>query len=1113
MNNLYTIGGPVQAGSGIYLERAADKELLDLCRQGIYAYLLAARQIGKSSLMVHTANQLSEEGVRTAIVDITLQGTQINQDTWYLGFLMTISRRLGLMFNISTWWESHSHISATQRLALFFDAIVLQRIQGQIVVFIDEIDSMLNLPFCSDFFVALRALFNERAVNPAFQRLSFVLLGVATPGELIQDLSRTPFNIGQRIELNDFTLTEAMHLAAGLGIFPANQLDVLRWILEWTEGHPYLTQRTCKAVAEQKFIQCTKQDVEKIITTSFFGERSERDNNLQFVRDMLLKRSGDRDAVLRAYRRIRLYYPVFPVENDRQSPTLPHLVLSGIVKTDEKDRLRVRNRIYKAVFNRNWINRNWSLQWWHALPMRVRIVAIIISILFIALNGATYFAFRNAAIAENQASIASTAQAIAVTERERAEKQALLNLSRQLSADALNRREDLDLALLLSLKSNAITNSVEARSSLFHILATNLYLIRMLHGHQDKVMSVALSPDGKRAAAAGFDGTVRLWDLETGDPIGAPLVMGSLPALSVAFSPDGRMLATSGGDALVVLWDIATGKMIGKPLEGHSNWIFSIAFNPDGSLLASAGADGHLILWEIPSGRMIGEPLHSHTDEVTTVVFSPDGELIATASRDKTIKLWEVETRTPTSPPLEGHSDWVWGLAFRPDGKVLASGSYDGTVMLWDVETGEMAGKVIRHPQGIITTIAFSSDGRRLASAGSDRLIRIWDMDNYQLLGDPLAGHQDEIRSLAFSPDGRRLLSGGFDSTILYWDLFGAQGVSEAFLGHTNRVSTLVVSSDNKWLISGSWDHTIRIWDTTSQRDIQKPLSVHQSQIEALALSPDNHWLASGDWNNQVILWDMNARLPVGAPLDGHTDFIESVAFSPDSETLASGGADGKIILWDINKQNPIIQFEDHLDGVESIAFSSDGRWLASGSYDGRIILRDLTSHPIITKTLTINNSWVHSIVFSPDNQLLASAHANGVIYLWDIGAEIPMSFPLRGHQGEVNSLAFSPDGKLLASGGRDNNVIVWDISNSSMFVQPLIGHEGWVWSVQFSQDGKRIFSAGDDQKIYVWNIDEMVWYQQACMIVNRNFTRSEWEYFIGSLLPYQPVCPISGSQ
>ncbi len=351
--NIYTVGGTVQAGGGIYIPRQADEELLALCRARTFAYILAPRQVGKSSLMVRTAEQLADEGIQSVIIDLTQLGVQVTAEEWYLGLLTIIADQLMLDTDVLEWWQSLKHLGITQRLTRFFEEILLVEIAMPVVIFVDEIDTTLSLDFTDDFFAAIRYLYNGRARLPKFQRLSFVLIGVATPGDLIRDSKRTPFNIGQRVELTDFNLEEALALADGLGLPLEQSQQMLKWVLKWTGGHPYLTQRLCRAITEQDNNNWSQAEVDRVVNNTFFGAMSKQDNNLQFVRDMLTKRAPDLFAVLTTYSEIRRGKRI--VLDEEQSLVKSHLKLSGIIVRREHASLCVRNLIYRKVFDDRWL--------------------------------------------------------------------------------------------------------------------------------------------------------------------------------------------------------------------------------------------------------------------------------------------------------------------------------------------------------------------------------------------------------------------------------------------------------------------------------------------------------------------------------------------------------------------------------------------------------------------------------------------------------------------------------------------------------------------------------------------------------------------------------------
>lgn len=383
-NDFYVAGGTLRPGAPSYVERQADRELYDRALAGDFLYVLTSRQMGKSSLMARAAKRLKDEaGVHTAIVDLTNIGAEDESgsaEKWYYGVATSILDGLGLIVDLDKWWDERAKLPALQRLTKFFSDIVLAQTTKRVVIFVDEIDTTIKLPFADDFFAAIRACYNKRATEPEYNRLSFVLLGVASPSDLIKDTARTPFNIGHRIDLTDFTFEEARPLARGLGATDEHCEQALRRILHWTGGHPYLTQKLCQTVAREQPPRCQEgkegeemknapssdsswrlgddnptqfidSAVEKVLLSP---QASLTDFNLNFVRDRVTKGGRLTLAMLKLYRNIRLGEKVI---DDMRSPVHSDLKLSGLILQREDHSLRVRNRVYEHVFNEEWVEK------------------------------------------------------------------------------------------------------------------------------------------------------------------------------------------------------------------------------------------------------------------------------------------------------------------------------------------------------------------------------------------------------------------------------------------------------------------------------------------------------------------------------------------------------------------------------------------------------------------------------------------------------------------------------------------------------------------------------------------------------------------------------------
>jgi WD40 repeat protein len=284
------------------------------------------------------------------------------------------------------------------------------------------------------------------------------------------------------------------------------------------------------------------------------------------------------------------------------------------------------------------------------------------------------------------------------------------------------------------------------------------------------VNCVAVSSDGRRIVSGGDDDAVRVWDANTGQPLGQPLTGHTDDVNTVALSPDRKRIASGGNDDSVRLWDAESGRPVGQPLTGHTDDVWSVAFSPDGKRIASGGKDDTVRVWDAESGQPVGQPLAGHTDDVNSAAFSPDGKRIATASNDDTVRVWDTATGRPVGEPLTGHTDDVYTVAFSPDGKQIASGGNDETVRVWDAESGQPVGQPLAGHTGSVNSVAFSPDGKRIAAGGADHTVRLWDTATGQPVGQPLTGHTAGVWSVAFSPDGKRIATGGADHTVRVWD-------------------------------------------------------------------------------------------------------------------------------------------------------------------------------------------------------------------------------------------------------------------------------------------------------------------------------------------------------
>ena len=1112
----YHVGGSVPPASQTYVQRQADDDLLQGLLAGEFCYVFNARQMGKSSLRVQVMAQLRKAGVTPGALDLTAIGTQqVNVEQWYGAIAAILSKQFQLKTNLRHWWRDRLELPPPARLGEFIEEVLLAETQQPLVILIDEIDSILALKFATDdFFALIRSCYNRRADNPDYCRLSFALFGVATPGELIADKNRTPFNIGRGIALQGFKRQEATPLVEGLSATFSQPMAALEHILYWTGGQPFLMQKLCKLLLiscqEKSYLIKTQvQETQTFIDTCVqekilhHWEAQDEPEHLKTIRDRLLydeKRVGELLSLYRQVWRSEQSPSEAPSIAAMESPTQTELILSGIVEKRD-GYLRVKNPIYYQVFNLAWID----YQLDHLRPYAPLLNAWVESdcqdtsrllrgnALREALDwtqrrslGDLDYRYLTASQDLEQQEIQQKLEFERQEAQRKLEQERLVETQQLLKLQEQNVRRQrqflgvLIVALLGAIGLGSVTFVAYQRAALSEVravlaaskgsYASNQWLdvlVQALQTRHNFQRLQFISGDVRREL--DWDSRQALEQAIQGNHEFNRMQAHIGGALGVDFSPDGQLIASSGVDKTVKIW-----RRDGTLLQTlpHEATVYSIRFSPDGQSLAAATLNGQIHLWSVDGH--LQTTLSGHDAPVWSVAWSPDGQQLVSASSDLTLKIWSVTGDLVQT--LTGHEAAVWRTNFTPDGREFASAGVDGSIKRWQRD-GTLIGS-FQESASAAWSVVYTPDGDRLISSHRDRQVRIWSREGELL--QTLEGHEAEVISIAISADGERFVSGSADSELRVWSRQGT--LLRTLRGHGSPVRGLAFSPEGTEVAGAGADGFVRLWQVDNE--FVQPLYGHQEVLWNVAYAPSSSPLSSQfatTARTEVRLWDEMGRLLREFDELGSQN-LYSLTFHPQRDQLLVGNANGWI--YQINTQNEVIQsWQAHDLAIWGLSYHPNGAWLVSGGDDGRIHLwqerqsGELTLH----QTIMASESRIWDLAFSPDGSYVALSNLAGEVKLWewettaDEGERSRLQGTpaqvLVGHDTEVWGIAISPDSEKIASASRDGRLKIWR-RDGTLLTTLQISDTSVLTRVAWSPDNRFLAIARTDNKIDIYTVD-----------------------------------------
>ncbi len=1049
----YIAGGTLSPTAECYLVRQADRDLLVGLLAGDMCYVLTSRQMGKSSLMIRTAAAIRERGGHCLVIELTSLGNNVTPEQWYLGMLCQMAGSIAQYDEVVDTWCDYSYLPPVQRYKETLRCILSAWPAGPVVIFLDEIDAVRSLPFSSDeFFAAIREILNSRAVSDDFSRLTFCLIGVALPSDLIRDARATPFNVGRRIVLTDFTVEDMLPLSAGMpNLNPRLAERVFKRIHYWTGGQPYLSLRLCKELADRNE-QVLPPLVDRLASDLFLSQsKRESDPNLSFTQQRVLNLNTDITRLLRAYlhawRGYRFaYYP--------SDPLAEMLLLGGLVRV-KNNRLVPRNRVYRRVFDAAWVYSNLPAAEVKRQKAEYR-RGIFLGGTSVAALGAVFLILVLINVISRQRMLAAETKTADYADN-----------AYRLAYDAQFQLIQGRMDEITRARANAVLQDTLPAPGQADLRRFEWFFLHRIADQQqstfqalsEQIHTLRYAPDGQTyAAICGSE--LRIFNTRSNSLVYAATAKQRDIFFSGDYSPNSHYLVTPGDSSRLQIWDLIKkrrAEAIGPPRGSDGLWR-SVAFSPDGKQVLCGGEDGYIERWNRAGYRVARYPKTGRVAGrgIWSIAISPDKRQVAAGCDDGTLKIWDFETAAEIAS-IPAHIGYIYSIAYSPDGHQLLTGGCDGTTRFFDATTRKLLRTWFYH-SSYVYSVAFSHNGQQVASAGWDHSAMIWDVHND--LPIQTFHTQHPIWSIAFSPDDRHIAIGDSMGGLRIASPSSAN-VVQRLAGLESKPIKLQVSSAGTTVAAMDQDGNLRTWSTETGKTLFAK-SIDPAMSDA-AISGDGSWMAIVTPHGWQMRECATGRLFLSFPHNLKPGVLVSLNHDGSRMAFVNDDRCHYVNAW----TGQTIATYPVPKGLSILKIRADGLRVA---YCGPGIPPTLVSAGTGRRVFALQGKpstmGVHRLDFSSDgSQFIVSA---GIVTVWDTGdGEFIRKFV--DQYTPLSAAIVQSDGTRVFTAGLDRSLKLWDTLSGRVLME-FQTSGARTDQLSLSKDGRVLASGYDNGMIWVWD-------------------------------------------
>ena len=1063
----FSVGVPLHAVRAGYIKRRADDQLFDVVASGRYAHVLAPSRSGKSSLVAATAARLEATGCKVVILDLEQIGERdsgSDSGRWYYSVAYRLQRQLRIRFDLQGWWQDKSVLSNRQRLVAFFTEVVLEFVSERIVVFVDQIQCIEDVPYADQLLVSIRAAHNARITDPEFSRLSFVLLGECDPVSLVEEAELSPFNVTEPVILDDFSRAEIDLFATELNLPEESAARALDRVFYWTNGQPYLSQKLARAVSRAPSEGDLEEKVDRLAMQQLGGRAAlHNEPHMSHIHRVVVNDVKRREGLLNLYGKRR---KGVKVAADLGSALQRRLMAVGLLVIDDAGDLVVRNRLYETVFTARWANDN--------LPTRLRVPALVAAgVLLFALIPFWYTQWLPGpyvrALVNEETALETAVETHGNFRSFPGHTATADNLYRRYlerRALASTDVEEIDVLAALAAKlpeSGLLADDLVARFWDRKALAA----IRI----EDRdaallasIRSLVVSSGARRQRAASL----------LGDDY--PLLLETLPSLPLGasvFDPVNRTVSTAIGATISQLSYTAQG------LEHRDPWsITALEVVP---LLRRVAVDRD------GSVSRIGLTLnlsHTRLGDLRIKVIAPSGRAVDVrpsaekASSSDNLRIPAQQLKALLGESLNG----TWSISVRDERLGVAGQLVGWTLQLNSQGVVEHFERGINVPDPLerdADNVWFDSSGRyAVARATQSDSARIWDLTTAKPLRAVAVAENETL--IGLSENANSLITATQDSVNI-WEVATGDKLTTLPVGDASTDST--VTRDGSHLFAtnrGDVETELALWSLKNETKVSRIIVAGVPALVAVDATGER--VAVADYDRAVRVWDFNnGELVTQVDLLGQPERIE---LSADGQTLAVQYPGFGVSVWAVAAAAQPLLEETGL-GVWQFAFSPSGNAIVVGRPQIGYQIHRTSNGQIIGPTfgLAPSDESASFLAFSDDERIVISGGQETALRFWRAPTAAATAVAndalhnIWNVSGDQVAMA-SRDGDLIAIGDREGHVHFVSSGTVSTDVQELsddlsfLGHRSAVRKLAFDDTGQFVASAATDNTVRVWRSD-----------------------------------------